>query len=157
MQRTIPVPDGWTLYSDPDGRFSLALPPGAEIDAGKDKKGVYNARLQFRLPGVDGYQGMLIRSEPLPESAGAEHVQARLYELCGNETPAEEWAAAASSLTVDGLAAIRGLAGDDYSVAVPYGGQLITFSTSREMIAAGPDPAAVALFFEVLGTFRVAR
>ena len=69
----------WTTYTDPVLGYSLSFPQDVEFTSGTSKAGVHTARLQFSIPGADGYQGMVLRVEPNPQHRGIEQIVGELY------------------------------------------------------------------------------
>jgi hypothetical protein len=152
------LPDGWQRYVDPAGRFAFAYPPGAHLSASQDAAGTSTVRIQFSLPGVAGYQGLLIRSEPNPQGAGIERVLDALYTLSDQEMPPEQWLAAAQSIAVAGLPALRAsLSGEDFLVAFPYRDRIYVLAPVHDVAMASVDPQALDLFHQVLASFVVTK
>jgi hypothetical protein len=152
------LPLGWRTYTDPAAGYSIGLPPGVDFRAGWNAAGVYTARAQFKVPGVTGYQGLVVRVEPNPQGHGLEQILEGFYRLSTAEQPPADLLAQAQSLTVAGLAAVKTAGqGDDFAIVVPYGDKICYLAPVHDMATTGLDPHAMALFNEILGTFRVVR
>lgn len=150
---------GWETYTDPAAGYTVRYPPGVHFSAGKSRAGISTARIQFRVPGVDGYQGMLIRVEPNPEGQGVEAAASAVYRrfIAAAETglPAD-WFAGLEHVTVGGLAGVQVGHEGDFSLVVPYRDRLYIIAPVHDMAMTGLDPQALALFYQVLGTLEVA-
>lgn len=145
----------WNTFSEPVLGYTLSYPTDTIITSGVSPAGVYTTRLQFRVPGVDGYQGMLIRVEPNPSGRGLEEVVARLYEnyLLG-EAPADLLATLPSA-TVAGLSAAQIGAGGDFSLVLPIEDYVYIIAPVHDMTTTGLDPRALELFYQILATLKV--
>src|SRR5688500_1434216 len=82
--------NGWYQYSDPEIGYSFSYPPDTRVKIGKSRFGNHSARLQFKLPGVVGYQGMVIRVEANPNDLPLDQMLAQLYEQSAQELAPEE-------------------------------------------------------------------
>jgi len=159
---TSPVADaagGWLTFADPAAPFTLRYPQDAHLTAGKSKQGIYTARLQFRLPEAEGYQGMLIRVEPNETGQGIETILGDLYRRYMEGEPPESLLEDAQEMLVSGQAGVRvgGLGGtpDDFTIVVPHGKQVFIVAPVHGMTGAGLDPRALDLFNQILGTLDV--
>jgi hypothetical protein len=56
------VPDGWTPFADPDGTYTIAVPPGWEAAPGSRDRTVY-----IRQPGTGTYLLVEWRPDPQPD------------------------------------------------------------------------------------------
>jgi hypothetical protein len=158
---------GWQTYTDPEAGYSVRYPPGVHFSAGQSKAGIYTARIQFRIPGVDGYQGMLIRVEPNPTGQGLEQVVGEFYRrFAANgaagqraEERAEERAAdllaGLEQVTVAGLSGVQVGTERDFSLVLPYGDRVFIIAPVHDLVTTGLDPQALALFYEVLATLQL--
>ena len=148
---------GWNTFTEPVLGYTLSYPAGTLITSGVSPAGVYTTRLQFRVPGVHGYQGMLIRVEPNPQGRGLEQVVAQLYEdyLLG-EAPADLLAQLPTT-TVDGLSAAQIRSGDDFSLALPIGPYVYIIAPVHDLTTTGLDPHALELFYQILATIKVSQ
>jgi hypothetical protein len=148
---------GWLTFDDAGAGYSLSYPQDVHISTGRSKAGIYTTRIQFRIPGVDGYQGMLIRVEPNPAGVGVEQTIAALYErFTGEDAPADVLAALADA-TVDGLPGVQMGEGGDFAIVVPYADRVFIIAPVHDQATVALDPQALALFYEVLATLRVQR
>jgi hypothetical protein len=148
---------GWQVFNDPEAGYTLSYPPDVHISTGKSKAGVYTTRIQFHVPGVEGYQGMLVRVEPNPAGAGVEQTVAALYERLMGQAATGETIKALKGLAVDGLAGVRMGEGGDFAVVVPYGDRVYVIAPVHDMATTSLDPQALALFSQVLSTLRIQR
>jgi hypothetical protein len=147
---------GWTTYTDPVLGYSLSFPQDVDFTSGMSKAGVYTARLQFNVPGVDGYQGMVLRVEPNPEARGIEQVVEDLYRRSLMGDPPADWAAQLGAVTVAGLSGRQMGQGGDFSLVVPYQDRVYILAPVHDLTATALDPQALALFYQILGTLRMA-
>ncbi len=160
---------GWRTYTDPAMGYSISLPPGVDFRAGTSPAGIYTARAQFALPGVPGYQGIVLRVEPNPGGQAAEAeiegALARLYEAATQEqAPAAPGGltAQAQPLTISGLAAVRAVPGGspdnpDFTIVIPYRDKIYMLSPVHDLPYASIAPEAQALFDQIVASFEVAR
>lgn len=146
----------WNTFAEPVLGYTLSYPSDTVISSGVSPAGAHTTRLQFRVPGVDGYQGMLIRVEPNAEGRGLEEVVARLYEdyLMG-EAPADLLERLPSE-TVAGLTAAQIGSGGDFSLVLPIGDYVYIIAPVHDMTTTGLDPRALELFYQILATLKVA-
>jgi len=150
------APAAWRTYTDPALGFSFSYPADAHFSSGVDRRGVSTTRLQFRIPGVEGYQGMVVRVEPNPEGRGIEQVLADLYRPATGEVPVDELLAQFEQFAVAGVAGIRTTSSEgDFSVLVPLGDRVYIFAPVHSAVATAVDPAALDLFYRVLQTVTV--
>ncbi len=87
--------------------LSLSFPPDVEITTGTSKAGVHTVRLQFRLPGADGYQGMVLRVEPNPEGKGIEQIAQEIYRRNFLEEPPQGWLQQLAAVNVAGIPGLQ--------------------------------------------------
>ncbi len=153
---------GWRTYTDPGMGYSISLPPGVDLTAGTSPAGIYTARAQFALPGVPGYQGMVLRIEPNPGGQGIDAILGRLYRLATQEQAPADLMAQAEALTVSGLAAVRAVPGGsadsgDYTIVVPYRDKVYMVAPVHDLPYSAIAPQAQALFDQVLASFQVTQ
>lgn len=153
------IPEGWRTFTDPAAPFTLRYPEDVYFSAGQSKQGVYTARLQFQLPDVEGYQGMLIRVEPNAEGHGIEQIVGDLYKrYTEGELPAA-LLADAQALVLSGQTGMRvtGLTGasEDFTVVLPYGDRVFLIAPVHDMISPSIDRQALELFSQILATLEV--
>ena len=145
---------GWVAFTEPGLGYTLQYPEDVMLTSGVSPAGVHTTRLQFRIPGVDGYQGMLIRAEPNPEGKGLEEVVQKLYDdyLLG-EPPVDLLAQATQNIA--GLTAAQIGAGGDFSLVVPIKDYVYIIAPVHDMATTSIDPQALALFYQILATLKV--
>ncbi len=146
----------WQSYTEPTLGYSLAFPEDADFTSGASKAGVYTARLQFRIPGLEGYQGMVLRVEPNPERRGIEQVVQELYRRNLLADPPPDLLQQLSSVTVAGLSGVQLGQGGDFSLVIPYEDYVYIIAPGHDLAATAIDPQALALFYQVLSTLRFA-
>lgn len=65
----IVLENGWYLYTDQEAGYSFSYPPDALFQTSKEGAFDYkSAYLQFHIPSMNGYQGMMIQVLSNPES-----------------------------------------------------------------------------------------
>jgi hypothetical protein len=148
---------GWNTFTEPTLGYTLSYPQDAIIDSGVSPAGVYTTRLQFRIPGADGYQGMVVRVEPNPGGRGLEVALARLYSDYLMSEPPADLLAALPQKTIAGLAATQMGGADDFALVLPVGDYVYQIAPVHDMASTSMDPQALALFEQILGTLQVRR
>ncbi len=147
---------GWKTYTESTLAYSLSFPQDVEFTSGVSKAGVYTARLQFTLPGVDGYQGMVVRVEPNPAHKGIEQISQEIYRRNLLEEPPADLLQQLQSISVAGLSGVQLGAGGDFSLIVPYRDHVYIIAPVHDLATTALDPQALALFYQVLATLRLA-
>jgi hypothetical protein len=147
---------GWMTYVEPTLGYSLSFPEDVEFTYGTSKAGIYTARLQFTLPGVDGYQGMVLRVEPNPERRGIEQVAQEIYSRGLLSEPPADALQQFSDVTVAGLSGVQVGTGPDFSLVVPYEDYTYIIAPVHDVATTAADPQTIALFYEILSTLRIA-
>lgn len=147
----------WNTFTEPALGYTLRYPQDVEVTSGVSPAGVYTTRLQFRVPGVDGYQGMLIRVEPNPEGRGLEEVVAKLYADYLLGEPPADLLAALPQQTIAGLTAAQVGAGGDFSLVLPIKDHVYIIAPVHDLATTSLDPRALELFYQVLATMRVSQ
>lgn len=149
---------GWYQYTDPELGYSFNYPPETRVKIGKSRFGNHSARLQFKLPGVVGYQGMVIRVEGNPNDLPIEQMLAQLYERSAQELAPEELLSQVEVITVAGLPGIKTSilpTNTEFSILFLYNNRVYTLAPVHGPSANAVDPKALSLFYEVLETFEV--
>lgn len=148
------APD-WTTYTESTLGYSLSFPQDVDFSSGTSKAGIYTARLQFRLPETDGYQGMVLRVEPNPDGRGVEQIAEEVYRRNLLAAPPPDWRQQLGGITVAGLQGVRLGQGNDFSLIVPYEDHVYIIAPVHDTAATGIDPQALVLFYQVLATLRL--
>jgi hypothetical protein len=151
------IVSGWSAFTEPILGYTLSYPADTVITSGSSPAGIHTTRLQFRVQGVDGYQGMLIRVEPNPEGRGLEEVVAKLYEDYLLGAPPADLLARLPQQTVSGLTAGQIGSGGDFSLVLPVGDYVYIIAPVHDLTATQLDPKALELFYQVLATLKVAQ
>ena len=151
------VVDGWNTFTEPALGYTLSYPQDVVITSGVSPAGVYTTRLQFRIPGVDGYQGMVIRAEPNPGGRGLEAAVADLYANYLMGEPPVDLLAGLPQQTVAGLSAAQLGSGDDFSLVLPLGDYVYQIAPVHGVTSTAIDPQALELFYRILATLEVRR
>lgn len=150
--------NGWYRYTDPELGYSFNYPSETRVKIGKSRFGNHSARLQFKLPGVVGYQGMVIRVEGNPNDLPIEQMLAQLYERSAQELAPEELLSQVEVITVAGLPGIKTSilpTNTEFSILFLYNNRVYTLAPVHGSSANAVDPKALSLFYEVLETFEV--
>jgi hypothetical protein len=152
---TDPFP-GWLTYRDPATGYSIRYPPDAYLMAGHNAAGVYTARIQFHLPGVAGYQGMVVRVEPNPNRTGIERILPQLYQKTLEAASLDDLLTTAQAVTVGGVAGVRaGGSEGDFSIVVPYADRVYILAPVHDMTGVAADPATLDVFNRIVESFSV--
>ncbi len=149
------LPSAWRTYTDPSLGYSLSFPEDVDFTLGTSRAGIYTARLQFRVPGVDGYQGMVLRVEPNPERRGIEQIVGELYRRNLLAEPQVGWVDQLAGVTVAGLSGVQMGREGDVSLVVPYQDRVYIVAPVHDVTTTALDPQALALFYQVLATLRL--
>ena len=150
--------EDWLVFDDAEARCSFKYPLEAEIDTGRSRYGIYTIRLQFQMPDVSGYQGMVIQVVPIDDSTPLDDVLEQIYESGPHDVPFEEWLEESEDTTVGDFTAFKTTCSEgssDFSVVVPRQDRVYVASPSHDMTATCVDPQALDLFYRVLETFIV--
>jgi hypothetical protein len=150
------LPATWRTYTDANLGYTLRFPQDAEFTSGMSKAGIYTARLQFRVPGADGYQGMVLRVEPNPEGRGIEQIVQEIYRRNLLAEPPADWRQQLGGVTVAGLSGVQLGRGPDISLIVPAGGRIYIIAPVHGTATTAVDPKALELFYQILASLRLA-
>ena len=152
------IPEGWLAFRDPEAECTFCYPAGADLKAGKSRLGIYTIRLQFRMPDVIGYQGMVIHVVPITDSSTMDDILAQLYESSPGDLSLEEWLAELEPTTVGSQTGFKTSCAEgssDFSIVIPYEGKVYIAAPVHDIVATCVDPQALELFYQVLETFIV--
>jgi hypothetical protein len=150
--------NGWYQYTDPEMGYSFSYPPETRVKIGKSRFGNHSAQLQFKLPGMVGYQGMVIRVEGNPNDLPIEQMLAQLYERSAQELAPEELLSQVEVVTVAGLPGIKTSilpTNTEFSILFLHNNRVYTLAPVHGPSANTVDPAALALFYEIVESFTV--
>jgi len=148
----------WTLFCDLEIGCTLGYPPDVHFERGVNKFGVYTMRIQFNVPGAEGYQGMVIRIMPRPEGDNIDGLLEQIYASGAHAETLEEWKSQLSAITVNGMPAWRTYCsreGGDFAVIIPHADKVYVASPTHDPAATCSDPRTVELFFQVLDTLKL--
>lgn len=150
--------NGWYQYTDQELGYSFSYPPETRVKIGRSRFGNHSAQLQFKLPGVLGYQGMVIRVEGNPNDLPIEQMLNQLYERSAQEVAPEELLSQVEVITVAGLPGLKTSilpTNTEFSILFLHNNRVYTLAPVHGPSAAAVDPTALALFYEIVETFEV--
>jgi hypothetical protein len=151
-------PEDWLVFCDPDAECSFSYPADADLKAGKSRLGIYTIRLQFQMPDVTGYQGMVIHVVPITDSFSMDDILAQLYESSPRDLSLEEWLAQLEPTTVgsqNGFKTSCAEGSSDFSIVIPLEDKAYIATPVHDIAAICVGPQALELFYRVLETFIV--
>ncbi|NIO68745.1 MAG: hypothetical protein GTN71_06800 [Anaerolineae bacterium] len=152
------IPEDWLVFCDPEAGCTFSYPADADFKAGKSKFGIYTIRLQFRMPDVIGYQGMVIHVVPITDSSSMDDILAQLYESSPQELSLDEWLAQLEPTTVGSQTGFKTACAEgssDFSIVIPHENKVYIAAPVHDIAATCVDPQALDLFYRVLETFIV--
>jgi hypothetical protein len=151
-------PEDWLVFCDPDAECTFSYPADADMKAGKSRLGIYTIRLQFRMPDVTGYQGMVIHVVPITDSFSMDDILAQLYESSPRDLSLEEWLAQLEPTTVGSQTGFKTSCAEgssDFSIVIPLEDKAYIATPVHDIAAICVGPQALELFYRVLETFIV--
>lgn len=150
--------NGWYHYVDPDIGYSFSYPPQTKVKIGQSRFGNHSAQLQFKLPDLVGYQGMVIKIQANANDLPLDQMLAELYQQSAQEIAPEELLSQVEVITVAGQPALK-------TTILPFNTEfsILFLHNNRVYIAApvhGPStskvaPEALELFYQILETVKV--
>jgi hypothetical protein len=152
------IPEGWLAFRDPEAECTFCYPADADLKAGKSRLGIYTIRLQFQMPDVVGYQGMVIHVVPMTDPSSMDDILAQLYESSPGELSLEEWLAQLEPTTVGSQTGFKTSCAEgssDFSVVIPHDDRVYIAAPVHDIAATCVAPQALQLFYQVLETFIV--
>lgn len=154
------IPEDWLTFRDPEAKCTFCYPADADLKAGKSRFGIYTIRLQFRMPDVTGYQGMVIHVVPITDSSSMDDIWAQLYESSPQELSLDEWLAQLEPTTVGSQTGFKTPCAEgssDFSVVIPREDKVYIAAPVHDIAAICVGPEALELFYRVLETFIVSE
>jgi hypothetical protein len=151
-------PEDWLVFCDPEAGCTFSYPADADFQAGESKFGVYTIRLQFQMPDVMGYQGMVIHVVPMTDSSSVDDILAQLYESSPQDLSLDEWMAQLEPTTVGSQTGFKTPCAEDssdFSIVVPHKNKVYIAAPVHDIAATCVDPQTLELFYRVLETFIV--
>ena len=153
-------PEDWLVFCDPEAGCTFSYPADADFKAGKSKFGIYTIRLQFRMPDVMGYQGMVIHVMPVTDSSSMDDILAQLYESSPQDLSFDEWMAQLEPTTVGSQTGFKTSCAEgssDFSILIPHENKVYIAAPVHDIAAMCVDPQTLELFYRVLETFIVSQ
>jgi hypothetical protein len=150
------IPEGWLAFRHPEAECTFCYPADADLKAGKSRAGIYTMRLQFRMPDVTGYQGMVIHVVPITDSSSMDDILAQLYESSPQALSLDEWLAQLEPTTVGGQTGFRTPCAEgssDLSIVIPHEDKVYIAAPVHDIAATCVGPQTLELFYRVLETF----
>jgi len=150
--------EDWLVFCDPEAGCTFSYPADADFQAGKSKFGIYTIRLQFRMPNVMGYQGMVIHVVPMTDSSSMDDILAQLYESSPQDLSLDEWLAQLEPTTVGSQTGFKTPCTEgssDFSIVIPHENKVYIAAPVHDIAAMCVDPQTLELFYRVLETFIV--
>jgi len=152
------IPEDWLAFRDTEAECTFCYPADADLKAGKSRLGIYTMRLQFRMPDVTGYQGMVIHVVPITDSSGMDDIWAQLYESSPQALSLDEWLAQLEPTTVGSQTGFKTPCAEgssDFSIVIPLEDKAYIATPVHDIAATCVGPQALELFYRVLETFIV--
>ena len=151
-------PEDWLVFCDPEAGGTFSYPADADFQAGKSKFGIYTIRLQFQMPDVVGYQGMVIHVVPMTDASSMDDILAQLYESSPQDLSLDEWMAQLEPTTVGSQTGFKTPCTEgssDFSIVIPHENKVYIAAPVHDIAATCVDPQTLELFYRVLETFIV--
>jgi hypothetical protein len=151
-------PEDWFVFCNPEAGCTFSYPADADFQAGKSKFGIYTIRLQFQMPDVVGYQGMVIHVVPMTDSSSMDDILAQLYESSPQDLSFDEWMAQLEPTTVGSQTCFKTPCAEgssDFSIVIPHENKVYIAALVHDIAATCVDPQTLELFYRVLETFIV--
>jgi hypothetical protein len=151
-------PEDWLVFCDPEAGCTFSYPADADFEAGKSRSGIYTIRLQFRMPDVMGYQGMVIHVVPMTDSSSMDDILAQLYESSPQDLSFDEWMAQLEPTTVGSQTGFKTPCAEgssDFSIVIPHENKVYIAAPVHDIAAICVDPQTLELFYRILETFIV--
>jgi hypothetical protein len=149
-------PEDWLVFCDPEAECTFSYPSDADLKAGKSRFGIYTIRLQFRMPDVTGYQGMVIHVVPITDSSSMDDILAQLYESSPQYLSLDEWLTQLEPTTVGSQTGFKTPCAEgssDFSIVIPLEDKAYIATPVHDIAATCVGPQALELFYRVLETF----
>lgn len=154
----IVLSNGWYLYTDSEAGYSFSYPPDTHLHISKEGVLPYKTvSLQFKLPGVHGYQGMVINVRANPTQQSIERIVSQIYEG-GMQNPPNNLSAQIEQITVSGLSAYKTTipsTNAELTIFIPNGDKIYMFAPVHSPAAHTVDTKALDVFNQVLETFTI--
>lgn len=150
--------NGWYQYVDPDVGYSFSYPAETRVKIGQSRFGNHSARLQFKLPSVIGYQGMVIKIQSNANDLPLEQMLAELYQQSAQEIAPEELLSQVELITVAGQPALKTSIlplNTEFSILFLHNNRVYIVAPVHGPSARQVPPEALALFYQILETVRV--
>jgi hypothetical protein len=150
--------NGWYQYTDPELGYSFSYPPETRVKIGRSRFGNHSAQLQFKLPGVVGYQGMVIRVEGNPNDLPIEQMLAQFYERSAQEIAPEDLLSQVEVITVAGLPGIKTSilpTNAEFSILFLHNQRVYTLAPVHGPSVNVVDPQALEMFNQIVDSFKV--
>ena len=151
-------PEDWLEFCDPEAGCTFSYPADADFQASKSKFGIYTIRLQFQMPDMMGYQGMVIHVVPITDSSTMDDILAQLYESSPQDLSLDEWLAQLEPMTVGSQTGFKTACAEgssDFSIVIPHENKVYIAAPVHDIAAICVDPQTLELFYRVLETFIV--
>ena len=151
-------PEDWLVFCDPEAGCTFSYPADADFQAGESKFGIYTIRLQFQMPDVVGYQGMVIHVVPMTDSSSVDDILAQLYESSPQDLSLDEWMAQLEPTTVGSQTGFKTPCAEgssDFSIVIPHESKVYIAAPVHDIAATCVDPQTLEMFYRVLETFIV--
>jgi hypothetical protein len=151
-------PEDWLVFCDPEAGCTFSYPADADFKAGKSRFGIYTIRLQFRMPDVTGYQGMVIHVVPVTDSSSMDDILAQLYESSPQDLSLDEWLTQLEPTTIGSQTGFKTPCvegSSDFSIVISREDKVYIAAPVHDIAATCVGPQALELFYRVLETFIV--
>jgi len=151
-------PEDWLVFCDPEAGCTFSYPADADFQAGKSKFGIYTIRLQFQMPDVVGYQGMVIHVVPMTDASSMDDILAQLYESSPQDLSLDEWMAQLEPTTVGSQTGFKTPCAEgssDFSIVIPHESKVYIAAPVHDIAAMCVGPQTLEMFYRVLETFIV--
>jgi hypothetical protein len=150
--------NGWYQYTEPTIGYSFSYPPQTKVKIGQSRFGNHTAQLQFKLPDVTGYQGMVIRVQANPNDLPIDQILAQLYQQSTQEIAPEDLLNQVEVMTVAGQPALKTSIlplNTEFSILFLHHNRVYILAPVHGPTTSAVDPQALELFYQILETFAV--
>ncbi len=161
IESTTPMPvvleNGWYVYTDPDGEFTLSYPPDTIISAGQNPVDqTKNITLQFPIP-EKSYQGMSLRVEPNPKRLQSLEITKQLFEISTQKSASAEFTNSLKQITVGGMSAVQTSipsTNTEVTIVIPYGDKVLIVAPVHDTFVTKVEKETLDLFYQIVSTLK---